>query len=196
MEHLKTLVKTAGIGLVVAGVFCSVIYGFSVGFIGLAAAGVIMFALGPSLLAYFLPGSPASTSPPTRSGWGRSQKTPEKVQGDPVGSAEKVVEKLQDIDPDRETPARAVKGRTWQPQQKGPGWLSHLPRSRHKFRIPGFRQFKRGIAVVCVVLNFLMGEFSLTSPGNTVFSIFFLASSFLLADYVWKTRHKPGGPEE
>jgi hypothetical protein len=105
-----------------------------------------------------------------------------------VGPAEPAIQDLEDPGPGKPK----IKAATWLPKRDGPGWLRHLPRSRNVWRIPGFRQFKRLVAVICMVLNFIMGELSLTSPGSFLFSVFFLATSFLLADYLWKTRHKTG----
>lgn len=66
-------------------------------------------------------------------------------------------------------------------------------RPKVKFHIPHFRAVKRWSAAVCVVVNFVIGELSLTGPGSQPFAVFFLLNSFLLADYLWKTRRPEGG---
>jgi hypothetical protein len=74
----------------------------------------------------------------------------------------------------------------------------HMPRisaPSKKIRIPGFRALKRWSAAVCMVLNFVIGEMSLTAPQGQPFAVFFIVNAFLLADYIWKTQRKPGAPE-
>jgi len=185
-----------GAGLIVAGVFCSVIYGVNILYLILAAAGVVIFGLLPWLLFIYLPGSHdrSSGSAARAGGWGHKPGPRKEPAGDPVGPAEKLVQDLEDPEPGK--PARA-KAAGWLPG-KGPGlrWIRRPAGSRRVFRIPGFRQFKRVTAFFCMILNFAFGEFALTAPGNAWFSVFFLASSFLLADYLWKTRKKSGMPEE
>lgn len=66
-------------------------------------------------------------------------------------------------------------------------------RPKVKFHIPHFRAVKRWSAAICVVVNFVIGELSLTGPGSQPFAVFFLLNSFLLADYIWKTRRPEGG---
>lgn len=176
-----------GAGLIVAGVFCSVIYGFNVLYLILAVAGVVMFGLGSCQIVRRQPGSQSGPG-----GWHRKPAIKKEPPGDPVGPAEKVVQDLEYPNPEKPT----VKISTWLPKGNGRRWIPHLPKARRVWRIPGFRQFKRLAAFVCMILNFIFGEFALTAPGNAAFSIFFLVSSFLLADYLWKTRHKPGETPE
>ena len=188
MKHLKTIVRIAGAGLLVLGAALIVFYGFTVLYVVPAAAGLILFSLGPVLVRY-LPKGPGDPDPQVPvSGWRKPARARKDPAGHLVGPAETAVQDLEDPDPEK----AKLKAATWLPKRGGPGWLRHLPRSRHVWRIPGFRQFKRLVAVICMVLNFIMGELSLTSPGSFLFSVFFLATSFLLADYLWKTRHKTG----
>ncbi len=74
----------------------------------------------------------------------------------------------------------------------GRKWTPGLPkRPTVKWRIPGFRQFKRLTAGLLMVVNFIIGELTLTGPRTTlIFALFFLLNAFLLADYLWKTRKK------
>ena len=188
MKHLNIIVRTAGVGLLLIGLAFIVLYGFTFLYVIPAAAGVLLFSLGPYLVQYL----PRSADPVARAragGWTQKGKEP---AGDPVGPAETGIQDLEDPEPEK----TKVKAAAWLPKRDGPAWIRKLPRSRHIWRIPGFRQFKRLVAFLCMVLNFVMGELSLTSPGNVVFSIFFLATSFLLADYLWKTRHKAGEMSE
>lgn len=184
MKHLNIVVRTAGVGLLLIGLVLIVLYGFTFLYVIPAAAGVLLFSLGPYLVQY-LPGFEPARPQVKVGGWTQKGKEP---AGDPVEPAEKGVQDLEKPGPEKVK----VKASRWLPKRDGPGWIRKLPRSRHIWRIPGFRQFKRLVAFLCMVLNFVMGELSLTSPGNAVFSVFFLATSFLLADYLWKTRHKAG----
>lgn len=78
-----------------------------------------------------------------------------------------------------------------------PKWTSNLPRRPTvKWRIPGFRQFKRLTAGLLMVVNFIIGELTLTGPRATlIFALFFILNSFLLCDYLWKTRKKNTPPD-
>lgn len=79
----------------------------------------------------------------------------------------------------------------------GSKWTPRLPkRPTVKWRIPGFRQFKRLAAGLLMVVNFIIGELTLTGPRSTlIFAVFFLLNSFLLADYLWKTRKRKMPPD-
>jgi hypothetical protein len=60
-----------------------------------------------------------------------------------------------------------------------------------KFRIPGLRTSKRIIAGILLLLNFFISQATLTGPVATQgFAVFFLLNSFILVDYLWKTRAK------
>jgi hypothetical protein len=63
---------------------------------------------------------------------------------------------------------------------------------KHKKRIPGLLYFKRALASVLLFLNFVMSQFLLGTLGAAAqpLFIFFLANSFILLDYLWKTRRK------
>lgn len=63
---------------------------------------------------------------------------------------------------------------------------------QQKFRLPGLRTMKRILAGILLLINFTFSQFLLGSIGNqnqAVF-IFFLANSFIIGDYLWKTRGK------
>jgi hypothetical protein len=186
MKYVNVIVRTTGVGLLLVGVALIVLNGFALIYVVPAAAGVLLFSLGPYLMRY-LPGSAEPVARARPGGWAHKTKEAPAV---PAGSGEKVIQDLEDPQ------AGKPQARVWLPKRDGPSWIRKLPRSRHIWRIPGFRQFKRLVAFGCMVLNFVMGELALTSPGNVVFSIFFLATSFLLADYLWKTRRKPGEMSE
>jgi hypothetical protein len=189
MKHLKTIMRFAGAGLMVVGIFCSVIYGVNALYMILAAGGGLLFILPLWLASRVGSRDPLRAAAP---GWSKKPAPAKEPAPAPVGSAEKVVQDLEYPDPEKPT----VKISTWLPKGEGRRWIPRLPKARRVWRIPGFRQFKRVAAFVCMILNFGFGEFALTAPGNAAFSIFFLASSFLLADYLWKTRRKPGESPE
>ncbi|MCJ7459208.1 MAG: hypothetical protein MUP17_09475 [candidate division Zixibacteria bacterium] len=61
---------------------------------------------------------------------------------------------------------------------------------KHKKRIPGLLWFKRILAGFLLLINFTFSQFmlgSLGAPAQPMF-ILFLANSFILLDYLWKTR--------
>lgn len=60
-------------------------------------------------------------------------------------------------------------------------------RSKRYFRIPFFRGFKRFLAFILFLVNIVTGFFSLEVG---FMSILFFVESFLLLDYMWKTRIK------
>lgn len=64
---------------------------------------------------------------------------------------------------------------------------------KHKRRVPWLRTFKRGLAVILLFINFVFSQFLLGSIGEGAQPMFllFLANSFILLDYLWKTRRKP-----
>lgn len=64
--------------------------------------------------------------------------------------------------------------------------------TKHKKRIPGLLMFKRILAGVLFLINFVLSQFLLASAGEQGFGTFiiFLGNSFILADYLWKTRGK------
>jgi lipid-A-disaccharide synthase-like uncharacterized protein len=61
---------------------------------------------------------------------------------------------------------------------------------KHKKRIPGLLWFKRILAGILLLINFSFSQFMLGSLGNVVQPMFiiFLGNSFILLDYLWKTR--------
>jgi len=81
-------------------------------------------------------------------------------------------------------------------------WLKHRsgePKTEQKIqfiknkkRIPGLLWFKRIIAGILLLINFSFSQFLLGSLGSTVQPMFivFLGNSFILLDYLWKTRRK------
>jgi len=79
-------------------------------------------------------------------------------------------------------------------------WVKDKPVDRHvetvsvivekpkgKFRVQGLRQFKRGLAFILFLVNFAFGLTSILY-GASVIIVLFWPTSFILADYVWKTR--------
>lgn len=167
--------------------------------IGLGVFLILASSRFEGLLARIMGWQHTETKPRPAVRWGQ-KKEPEpytlksgQVITDKSAAPEKPVETQPPVSPagQPEKPAAA-----WAPK-KGPAWLRFMPHaSRQKFRIPGFRQLKRVAAVVCVVLNFFIGEMALTAPNSQLLSVFFLVSAYLLADYVWKTRTKPGDVKE
>lgn len=61
------------------------------------------------------------------------------------------------------------------------------PKVKRKIRIPFLRRFKRIIAGFMLIINFLSGIMSLSTNIVPV-AILFLPTSFILLDYLWKTR--------
>lgn len=61
-----------------------------------------------------------------------------------------------------------------------------------KLKIPGLRPFKRLLAFCLMVFHFVVSQLTWTGPAqNQSLALVFLLTSFLLADYLWKTRGKP-----
>ena len=65
-------------------------------------------------------------------------------------------------------------------------------RKKRKFRIHGLRTAKRVLATVLLVINFFISQATLLSAATSqpLFWLFFL-NSFILLDYLWKTRKTP-----
>jgi hypothetical protein len=89
-------------------------------------------------------------------------------------------------DPDV-VPASWLKHRSGQPKTE-----QKIQFIKNKKRIPGLLWFKRIMAGILLLINFSFSQFLLGSLGSTVQPMFivFLGNSFILADYLWKTRHK------
>lgn len=67
--------------------------------------------------------------------------------------------------------------------------LSRFPNIK-KRHVPIIRTFKRWIAGILIILNFIISQFVLGWGQNAqVFMLFFLANALILIDYLWKTRH-------
>lgn len=70
-------------------------------------------------------------------------------------------------------------------------WRPNMPNvGKVKIQIPGFRTFKRILAFVFMVGYFVVGEMALTMPPSVPLGIVLVVTSFLMADYLWKTRKK------
>jgi len=63
---------------------------------------------------------------------------------------------------------------------------------KYKRRIPGLRAIKRILAGILLLINFSFSQFLLGSIGTQAQPMFFLflLNSFILIDYLWKTRRK------
>jgi hypothetical protein len=61
---------------------------------------------------------------------------------------------------------------------------------KHKIRVPGLRWFKRCLASFLLLINFVFSQFLLGRVGEQGQPLFilFLLNSFIMADYLWKTR--------
>lgn len=61
-----------------------------------------------------------------------------------------------------------------------------------KKRIPGLLKIKRLLAGVLLLFNFVFSQFLLAATGvQGIFTfLFFMGNSFIMADYLWKTRRK------
>lgn len=67
-----------------------------------------------------------------------------------------------------------------------------LKPTRKLYHWPWLRQLKRSMAGILLIINFFIGEFILgTTPGALIFFFLFLANSFILIDYLWKTMKRP-----
>jgi hypothetical protein len=92
------------------------------------------------------------------------------------------------------------KSKVQEPDMVPASWLKHRsgePKTEQKIqfiknkkRIPGLLWFKRIIAGILLLINFSFSQFLLGSLGSTVQPMFivFLGNSFILLDYLWKTR--------
>jgi len=81
--------------------------------------------------------------------------------------------------------------RSWERSPSaGPGKSQRIVVVKHKKRIPGLKFFKRALAGVLLLINFAFSQFILGSLGTVAQPMFilFLANSFILLDYLWKTR--------
>lgn len=84
--------------------------------------------------------------------------------------------------------------KSWDKTKQGkPGEKTQFVYGYQKKRIPGFRQIKRLVAAGLLLINFILSQFLLGSLGQQGQPLFvlFLLNSFILADYLWKTRRKP-----
>lgn len=65
---------------------------------------------------------------------------------------------------------------------------------KHKIRVPGLRAIKRILAVFLLLINFVFSQFLLGRVGDQGQPMFilFLLNSFIMADYLWKTRRASG----
>ena len=82
------------------------------------------------------------------------------------------------------------KGQVVIPQRKG---LIKLEiKKPRKFHIHGLRTAKRVLASILLVINFFISQATLLSAATSqpLFWLFFL-NSFILLDYLWKTRKTP-----
>lgn len=66
-------------------------------------------------------------------------------------------------------------------------------KTRKVIRVSWLLNFKRGIAAILLLVNFVISQFLLASgiEASPAF-IFFLANCFIFLDYLWKTRRKEG----
>ena len=62
-----------------------------------------------------------------------------------------------------------------------------VDKPKGKFKVAGLRQFKRGLAFILFLVNFTFGLTSIFY-GAAIIILLFWPTSFILADYVWKTR--------
>jgi len=63
----------------------------------------------------------------------------------------------------------------------------------HRLRVPHLLFFKRALAAFLLLVNFIFSQFLLGSVGTGAQPMFilFLLNSFILIDYLWKTRRAP-----
>ncbi len=63
----------------------------------------------------------------------------------------------------------------------------------HRLRVPHLLFFKRALAAFLLLVNFVFSQFLLGSVGTGAQPMFilFLLNSFILIDYLWKTRRAP-----
>lgn len=54
---------------------------------------------------------------------------------------------------------------------------------------PWLRNFKRGLAALLLLFNFGFSQFLMLSQG-LAFAFFFFGNTFILIDYLWKTRRR------
>lgn len=85
------------------------------------------------------------------------------------------------LKPDAQTKAKAL------PK----GYVRLEKPKMRKLHIPGLRTGKRVLATFLLAINFVISQAALTSAQNTqpMFALFLL-NSFILLDYIWKTRSK------
>jgi hypothetical protein len=64
--------------------------------------------------------------------------------------------------------------------------------ARNVHHIPLYKKFKQVLAVVLLLFNLIFSQFLLgTSSSGQIMFLVFLGNSFLIADYLWKSRRKP-----
>jgi hypothetical protein len=78
--------------------------------------------------------------------------------------------------------------RSWGKPQSQPKAMPTV--IKYKKRIPGLRWFKRILAGFLLLINFAFSQYLLGSIGTQAQPMFllFLLNSFILIDYLWKTR--------
>lgn len=79
--------------------------------------------------------------------------------------------------------------RSWE-KKKGQKLEKAPAVTKHKLRVPHLLTFKRILAAFLLLVNFVFSQFLLGSVGTGAQPMFilFLLNSFILVDYLWKTR--------
>jgi len=96
----------------------------------------------------------------------------------------------------RKSEENSVVPRSWRKPQLKPGEKRKkdldFVKTTSKKRIPGLLFFKRVVAGILLLVNFVLSQFLLGSLGETGQPMFilFLLNSWFLAEYLWKTRRK------
>jgi len=80
--------------------------------------------------------------------------------------------------------------RSWSKPQPSSSARMPITVIKYKKRIPGLRWFKRILAGFLLLINFSFSQFLLGNIGTQAQPMFilFLLNSFIIIDYLWKTR--------
>jgi hypothetical protein len=124
------------------------------------------------------------------------EKTQRKIKKVFKRSVKKAVEPLRKKPEEKD---EAVIPRSWLPREKPvPGKTKHglkikngqvVVTNKTVYHWPWLRNFKRSLAGVLLLINFVFTQFLLIYNHSLQFaSLFFFGNCFILIDYLWKTR--------
>jgi len=95
-----------------------------------------------------------------------------------------------------ETPSSWLKDKQKIKLSSSIGLTELVIKKKGKRRIPLLRTVKRLLAATLLIINFFISQASLMSAAaSQPLFLLFILNSFIMLDYLWKTRKKPELPE-